>query len=100
MANILEDTVNFGFGLFAYSREKLEDLVEKLVDNGKVEKKDARAFMQELVSKGDEQRKEIKQYVKDEVNDAVSAVNVKGGGLTKEDIREIVREEIAKAKAE
>jgi polyhydroxyalkanoate synthesis regulator phasin len=100
MANILEDTVNVGFGLFAYSREKLEDLVEKLVDNGKVEKKDARTFLQELADKGNEQRKAIKQYVKDEVHDAVSAVNAKGGGLTKEEIREIVREEIAKAKTE
>jgi len=98
MANILEDTVNFGFGLFAYSRDKLEEIVEKLVDNGKVEKKDAREFMKELVEKGDEQRREIKKYVKDEVNEAVSAVNVRGEGITKEDIREIVREELAKAR--
>lgn len=36
MANIIEDSINFGMGLFAYSREKIEDLVEKMVAKGEV----------------------------------------------------------------
>jgi len=98
MSNFIEDTVNFGFGLFAYSRDKIEQFVEKLVDAGKVEKKDARSFMQELVEKGDEQRKEIKSMIKEEVSSAVGDLGVAGTGITKEDLRTIIREEIAAAK--
>lgn len=95
MYKFLDNTVNFGFGLFSYSREKLEEFVEKMVDTGKVEKEDAQSFMKELVEKGDEERKEIKDMVKKEVADAVQDVqDIKGEGLSKEDIRAIVREEL------
>ena len=94
MANLLEDTINFGFGVFSYSRDKLEKIVEKLVDIGRVEKKDAHEFMQNLINKGEEQRKEIKKYIKEEVTDALSAA----GRITKDDIREIIREELSKLK--
>lgn len=32
MANLIDDSINLGFGLFAYSRDKIEQIVEKLVD--------------------------------------------------------------------
>ncbi len=96
MSNFVEDTINFGFGLFAYSREKLEAMVEKMVDAGKVQKQDAQGFMHDLVQKGEEQRSELKTMIRDEVKEVVS--DMKGSGLTKEDIRAIIKEELAAAK--
>ncbi|MDL2237903.1 hypothetical protein LJC56_08775 [Christensenellaceae bacterium OttesenSCG-928-K19] len=97
MSNIFEDTLNLGFGLFAYSREKIESFVEKMVDVGKVEKKDAQGITHELIQKGEEQREEIKKYVTDEVKKTTQDMGF-SGGLTKEDIRAIVREELDKDK--
>lgn len=96
MANFIDDTINFGFGLFAYSRDKLEEIVDKLVDAGKVEKQDAKGLMHDLMQKGEEQRAEIKKMVKEEVSSTMEDLGVKKNGVTKEEIREIIREELAK----
>jgi polyhydroxyalkanoate synthesis regulator phasin len=39
MSNFLEKSFNFGLGLFLYSREKVEELVEELVSKGDIAKK-------------------------------------------------------------
>lgn len=99
MSNILEDTINFGVGLFAYSREKVEEVVEKLVDRGSVEKKDARAFADDLIKKGNEQRSEIKKMIKTEVGETLGDMGIsKEKPLTAEDVRQIIREELAAQK--
>jgi polyhydroxyalkanoate synthesis regulator phasin len=63
----LDKSMSFGLGLAAYSREKIEDLVEELVKRGEVAQKDARQFAGDLVKKGEEQRVELKKLVHDEV---------------------------------
>jgi polyhydroxyalkanoate synthesis regulator phasin len=95
MANFFEDSINFGFGLFAYSREKLEALVEKMVETGKVERQDARGVMNDLVKKGEEQREEVRGMIKKEVASAVDTLGLKGDTITKDDVRAIIREELA-----
>ncbi|MEI6100738.1 MAG: hypothetical protein WCP73_02765 [Eubacteriales bacterium] len=96
--NIFEDTINFGFGVFAYSREKIEELVETMVQKGEVAKKDASSFVSELVQKGEAERKELHKIIGDEVKKAMDTVD----GLrpvTKEDVRQIIREEMKQAEA-
>jgi len=51
MSNFLEKTLQFGLGLAAYSREKIEELVEEMVRRGEVAGKDARKLADELVEK-------------------------------------------------
>lgn len=96
--NIFEDTINFGFGVFAYSREKIEELVEAMVQKGEVAKKDASSFVSELVQKGEAERKELHKIIGDEVKKAMDTVD----GLrpvTKEDVRQIIREEMKRTEA-
>lgn len=100
MANFFEDTVNFGFGLFAFSREKIEKLVEAMVDSGRVAKKDAQNFMQEMIKKGEEQRREVKKMVKEEVTTTVEDMGINTDGVNKDELREMIREEISRALAE
>ena len=96
MANIIEDSINFGMGLFAYSREKIEDLVEKMVAKGEVQ-----GFANDLIKKGEAQREEISRMVKDEVRTTLQDVGLTADTrVTKEDIREIIKEELAAAKAD
>lgn len=42
MTNLFDEQINFGLGLFLYSKEKVEEVVEELVNKGKIAKKDAR----------------------------------------------------------
>jgi len=99
MLNSLEKSVNLGLGLFVYSREKIEELVEELVGKGEVAKKDARQFAAELTKRGEEQREELKKLISEEVTKALGHVNVakKEDLVTKEEITEIVREQVRQA---
>jgi len=94
MSSILEDTINLGFGLFAYSREKIEEIVEKMVQKGEVAKKDASSFVSELAAKGELERKELKKIIGDEVKEAVEILKP----ITREEIRQIIRDEMGKQK--
>ncbi|WP_066646103.1 phasin family protein [Christensenella timonensis] len=99
MSNIIEDGINFGMGLFAYSREKIEEMVEKMVEKGEVQRKDAQSFASDLVKKGEVQRKELKQMITSEVHDTLQDVGLTADQrITKDDLRAIIREEIAAAK--
>lgn len=100
MANFFEDTVNFGFGLFAYSREKIEKLVEAMVDQGKIAKQDAQNFMQEMIKKGEEQRREVKKMVKEEVSATVEDMEINPDGVSKEELKKMIREAVREAMAE
>lgn len=82
----MEKSVNFGLGLAVYSREKIEALVEEMVQKGEVAQKDARQFATDLVKKGEEQRDEMKKLVHDEITKALDAMEL----ARKSDIREEV----------
>jgi len=96
MTNLFEKSISLGLGLFVYSREKVEEMVEELVSKGEIAKKDARQFAGELVKRGEEQRDELKKLIKDEVTEALNHVNVakKEDIVTKDEISQIVREQI------
>jgi polyhydroxyalkanoate synthesis regulator phasin len=96
MSNSFEKSVTLGLGLLMYSREKVEELVEELVNKGEVAKKDARQFASELVQKGEEQREELKKLIQSEVTKALGHVNVpkKEDIVTKDEVRDIVRGQI------
>lgn len=96
MTNLFERSINMGLGLFVYSREKVEELVEELVSKGEIAKKDARQLAGELVKRGEEQRDELKKLIKNEVTEALNYVNVakKEDIVTRDEISRIVREQI------
>ena len=95
----IEESLNLGLGLLMYSREKIENLVEELVDKGDVAKKDARQLAGKFIKQGEEQREELKKMIQKETADALDSLNVaqKKDIITRDEIREIVREEIQKA---
>lgn len=104
MANLLEDGVNFGFGLFAYSREKIEKMVNNLVDQGKIERKDAQSFAHNMIQTGEEQRQEVRKMIQEQVKSDLQGMGIvpenQAKPLTAEDIRQIVREELASSKGD
>ncbi len=99
MSNLLEKTLNFGLGLALYSKEKIEAMVDEMVEKGEVAKKDAREFAKNLVQKGEEQRTEFKKLVHDEIESVLDKMNIaqKKDLLSREDIARIVAEEVTAA---
>lgn len=94
MATIIEDILNLGVGLFAYSREMIEETVEKMVENGSLAKKDASSFTAELVKKGEVEREELKKLVDERISKASDAFDNRIKPVTKDEVRDIVKEEI------
>ncbi|MDN5300623.1 MAG: hypothetical protein PWQ60_137 [Thermoanaerobacteraceae bacterium] len=99
MLNLLEKSMYLGFGIFSYSREKIEKIVEELVEKGEITKKDAQKMVSDMVKKGQEQKKELGKIIRDEITKSIDYMNIarKQDLVTKEEIRDIVREELNKA---
>ncbi|HBP38690.1 MAG TPA: hypothetical protein DD640_08120 [Clostridiales bacterium] len=97
----VDKTINFGFGLAEYSREKIEALVEELVQKGDVAQKDARKLAGDLVSKGEEQRAEFRKLIHDEVTKALDKMDLVRKSDIKDQVAEALREAgLAAAKPE
>ncbi|ATW26437.1 phasin-related domain-containing protein [Candidatus Formimonas warabiya] len=96
MTNLLEKSIYLGLGMFMHSREKVEELVEELVNKGEIAKKDAQHFAVDLIKKGEEQREEFKKLIADEIRAALDQMNIasKGDIVSKKEIGEIVRDQI------
>ena len=94
MSKFIEDSISFGIGLFSYSKEKVEKAVEKMVEKGSIAREDASDFSKELISRGEEQREEIKKIVDERIQKAQDKFNNSIKHLTADEVRAIVREEL------
>ncbi len=94
MATIIEDVLNLGIGLFAYSRDMIEETVEKMVESGTVAKKDASSFTAELVKKGEAEREELKRIIDERISKATDTFDNRIKPITKDEVRVIIKEEI------
>lgn len=90
MSKLFDDTLHFGLGLFAYSKDKVEELVDEMVARGEVAAKDAKPVVDDLIQRGQEERKEWAGLFKETLQDTVDFDEFP----TKDEIREIVREEL------
>ncbi|MDD4296625.1 MAG: hypothetical protein PHC69_06670 [Ruminiclostridium sp.] len=97
MLKYLEKTLYFGLGLVSYSAEKVEGLVNELVKKGEVASEDAKKLVNELIEKGESQKEAIRGFIQDEMKKASDkAAARKDSSLTKDEIREMIREELSK----
>lgn len=103
MDDMLDRTLNFGLGLFDYTREQVEKLVDDMVKRGEVHRKDAQGLVGDIVQRGEEQRRAVEKLVRQEVDKALGRTADALHVARKEDVtsaaelRTIVREEIAAA---
>jgi polyhydroxyalkanoate synthesis regulator phasin len=88
----VEKSMDFGLGLAAYSREKIEDLVEELVRKGEVAQKDARKFAGDLVVKGEEQKAELRKLVHNEISSILDKMDLVRKSEVQQQIKAALRE--------
>ncbi|MDO5719020.1 MAG: hypothetical protein Q4P34_08555 [Tissierellia bacterium] len=87
---IIDDTINFGLGLFHYSKDKIEQLVDEMVDRGEVAKEDAKNLIDDLVSKGEKEKLELTKIVKDNIKNSIDMSQY----VRKDEIKSIIRDEL------
>ncbi|MGI6299415.1 MAG: phasin family protein [Saccharofermentanales bacterium] len=97
--NLLKKSFDFGLGLAAYSKEKIEEMVEEMVKRGEVANKDARKVADDLIEKGKSSRAEIQQMISNEVNHALKKIGLKDEAARKAELELIVRKQVEAALA-
>ena len=73
-----------GFGAVFLTKEKIEEVTRKLVDEAKLSREDAERLRKELLDTGEEQWKEMEKSVSSAVRKAVEALNVAPRGDVEE----------------
>jgi polyhydroxyalkanoate synthesis regulator phasin len=68
MMDFFNKAMNFGLGAISITREKAENLIDEMVEQGEISREEAKQTMEELIRKGNEQRMQIQNIIKDEFN--------------------------------
>ncbi len=63
MSDLINKLVNLGFGIAAVSKDKVESVVNDLVERGKLTQQEGSQVVDELASKGEEARTEMKGFL-------------------------------------
>jgi polyhydroxyalkanoate synthesis regulator phasin len=73
MEDLFKKTVSFGIGLFDYTKEKVEHLVDEMVKRGEVNKQDTTKTVEELWEKASKEQSafwnKVKTYMKSMVDE-------------------------------
>ena len=78
MEDLFKKTISFGIGLFDYTKEKVEKLVDEMVKRGEVNKQDTTKTVEELWEKASKEQSafwnKVKTYVKSIVDEMACRV--------------------------
>jgi polyhydroxyalkanoate synthesis regulator phasin len=88
-----KDAINLGLGALVLTQEKVEGAVKGLVKKGKVLESDGKLLVNELMKKGQSERKILEGKLQQIVRDSVKKLNL----ATKDDI-DFLKKEIGKRK--
>jgi polyhydroxyalkanoate synthesis regulator phasin len=72
MEDFLKKTVHFGLGLFDYTKEKVESLVEEMVKRGELNQQDSPQAVEELWQKAEKEQSAFWDRVKEYINGIVA----------------------------
>lgn len=86
MANVFEKGLLVGMGLLSMTREKAQKIIDDLGHEGELQKKDVNQWVEQLTSRGEEERQALRKLVRDEVKKVLDEM----GLATKEDLKEML----------
>jgi len=88
MKNILEKGLLAGIGLLSMTREKAQDIIEELSQEGELQKGEMKQWVDQLSDRGEEERQALRKLIRDEMKKVMDEM----GLATKEDIQKILNE--------
>ena len=86
MASLLEKGFLAGIGLLSMTREKAQKVIDELSHEGELQKNEVKEWVDQLSSRGEEERQALRKLVRDEVKKVLDEM----GLATKEDIQKLV----------
>ena len=85
MMNVFKDMLATGLGAVFLTKEKIEEMVDKLVEEGSVSKQEAEELIDNMVKKAKTQREELKSKLKTEIKNEFE----KAGVSSQEEVKDL-----------
>lgn len=82
---MLKNLVYAGIGAAVVMKEKVEEEVKKLEDEGKIKTKDAKSFLDSIEKKGKDEQNRVKEELKSTLKEVIDEL----GLATKEDLQKM-----------
>lgn len=86
MKTLLEKGFLAGIGLLSMTREKAQKIMEDLSHEGEVQKSEVTQWVDQLASRGEEERQALRKLIRDEMKKVLDDM----GLATKEDIQKLL----------
>lgn len=80
---MIKDILYTGLGGALLLKERVDEEIEKLQENGKLSKDDADAFLEKLQTRGEKEEKKFKSTIKEALKEVINEM----GLATKKDIK-------------
>lgn len=93
---LIDDSIDLGFGLFSYSKEKLDKIVDGMVDRGEISRNEAEDKASELKEKGKKQEEDLKKFVGEYIEEYLDLDDY----VKKSEVEDLVRKEVERLKRE
>jgi len=77
MAGLIERSLLLGLGVLTLTRDKVNQFVDKLIEEGEVRPEEAPGIVDKLVERGETEREELRKLVRDELDKARFVVSRK-----------------------
>jgi polyhydroxyalkanoate synthesis regulator phasin len=72
MEDLFKKTIRFGLGLFDYTKEKVEHLVDEMVKRGELTKQESTQAVEELWEKAEKEQSAFWNKIKEYINSMVA----------------------------
>jgi len=91
LLNFIKEMMVTGLGALFLTKDKVEEMVQKLVEEGKVSKDEANELINNMTKKAKEQQEQMRDKIKTEIDNSLNKVGI----VKKEDVEEL-NEKVAK----
>ncbi len=89
MTNLFEKGLLVGIGLLSMTREKAQEVIDDLSEEGKLQKNDMKGWVDQLTDRGEEERQALRKLIRDEMKKVLDEM----GLVTKEDMKELLKKQ-------
>lgn len=90
---MLKDILYTGIGAAALLKEKVEEEIKKLEENGKIKTDDAKSFLESIEKKSKEEEDKVKEKIKEALREVMDELGI----ATKGDIEKLKEDLASKA---
>jgi len=76
MDKLFEKGISMGLGLFTMTREKAEEIVDKLIEKGEISRKEASGVLEEILNRAEKEREELEKRINNSLENTLKRFNV------------------------